>query len=459
MPTATSAATAVVTAGSGSVGPPPSDDALWQFVVYDRENNALADVSTIATNKKVSRRLSRPSSCTFTVPANHALVNTLHSDGQPIVAPGIRCVKVRYRPSASSDWTLWFNGLIWLVQDEGTEDMAYTSVTAFDPLMWFKFRWVRDQTGDFSTPTFYGQGSDPDAISGPDLIRQMVNNTVWNWSDNPGDYEGEFGLDSLTGTFDIESPPAWDMRGNLSNWPILMSDMFHLVTEAGGCDAWVDPVDDNDGYGTRIMGVLNAVNKAGTTSIVHFDYGMGDYSIRQIRRSLDIEGLCNKLWYYLGPPENVIDYATSEILIRRWKGNIQGDAFDSAPPTGPPTYSKDSGLPAEIAASRAAYDTAMDVRIYEDAEDENSNRPLFWHLWHTENRMRNQPREMLFVTPVRGAPFDVSSIVLGDIITINASDVLRQGFSAQQRVYGFDVEISDENVSSITELVCSADAE
>lgn len=474
MPSAVSAATGTVTAGSGSVGPPPEATQLWQFVIYDRANNALADITSIATSKKMSKRLSRPSVCSFQVPADSALVYTNHSDGYPILSVGRRALKVRYRPSAAHDWTLMFNGIIWYLEDQGGEDRADCRVDAYDPLLWAKFRYVRDDTGDFSTPEFFGNGSDPTKISGPDLVQQTLANSFWNsGTKGTGGYgdgyqDEEFGLDWGTGTFDVQVPPAYDLSATLSDFPILLSDFWRMLSDTGTCDIVVDPVDDTDGYGTNIMGILNAYTRAGNpSSPVHYDYGAGDYSIQSIRRRYDIDNLCNKLWYYLGPPQNVVDPATDEILIRRWLGNITKD--DPNLPDPPQTT-----IDAEIYASRSAYGVAMDVRIYDDNEatygyvvnpktgdieyrEIAANRPMYHYLWQFEHALRHEPREMLFVTPIRNAPFDPLAIGLGDEITINSTSALRQGFSATQRVYGWDVEIGDENSWQITNLVCSAD--
>jgi hypothetical protein len=456
---ATSTQSAVVAAGSGSVGAPPAPTALWQFVIYDRANVALADITTIATSKKLSRRLSRPASASFTVPANDALVATIHTDGYPILSAGRRCLKVRHRSSGSSPWAIWFNGVIWHVEDEGGVDSADTTATAFDAMMWLKFRYVMDGSGDLSTPTFVGRGPTTSKISGGDLIQQIVKNTNTR--------DGDTGLDTTRGSFSINVPPAWDLSAALTNYPITASDMLTVLTETGALDVTVDPVEDGSGLASSKTGILNGVSmKGGSLSPVHFDYGLGDYSVSGIRRSLDIDGLCNKLWYYLGPAQDVTDAVTGEVLIRRWMANIQGDDTRAETAGGPPNPPQTAVL-ADRAASRAAYGVAMDIHVYDGWGSDDGititgpyqNRAMYWRLWQMESTLRHHPREMLFVTPTVNAPFDPLALGLGDIITIKASPVLRGGFTAQQRLYGFDIDISDEEDQTITQLVTSADAE
>ena len=60
-------------------------------------------------------------------------------------------------------------------------------------------------------------------------------------------------------------PPAYDLSATLSDFPILLSDFWRMLSDTGTCDIVVDPVDDTDGYGTNIMGILNAYTRAGAS--------------------------------------------------------------------------------------------------------------------------------------------------------------------------------------------------
>jgi hypothetical protein len=280
------------------------------------------------------------------------------------------------------------------------------------------------------------------------MVQQMCANSISAGDGTAADCEGPLGLDVYSGVFDLQTPPGLDVMSNdLMDWPITMADMHSMLADTGGLDCWIDPV-DNVGD-TQVQGVLNAVNEAGRYRPgVHFDYGMGDFSIRQMRRSLDMDTITNKLWYYLGPKVSA-DPA-------RWKGSITG----TAPYKG---GSWDAEVLDMMNQSREAYGVYMSISVYDTMKDdrddsigENTYRPIFVDLWRSEMMLRAEPREMLFVTPIRDAPFSATDIQLGDIITVNSSSVLRYGFTnALQRVYGWDVSIDDNSVEAIEELVVS----
>jgi hypothetical protein len=241
------------------------------------------------------------------------------------------------------------------------------------------------------------------------------------------------------GHFDINSPPAPDLTVNWVDFPLLMSDVLTMLTDTGACDVWVDPL---EGSGSTI-GRLNAVTQAGNaSSIVHFDYGMGDYSIAQISRTKDMETICNKLRYLLGIRDG-----------NRWPGSIEATNADLPDPP-------QTAIDALIAASRADFGVYMDVKIHDDTDyvqgtTSLEQRPMFYRLWQNEALFRVTPREMLSVTPVNDPPFGMSTLGLGDTITINCSDAMREAFTAQQRVYGLDCSISENGVTSITEILTS----
>lgn len=448
---AASPAVGAVTAAADPSAPPGGylttgglpDVALWKFVLCMRDGTWLADVSAIASAKRLSIRLNRPAEAHATVPSSHALVNTLAEDGYPYLSVGRRLLKVYRRQTPADDYVLLHNGIIWHLEDEGDENVTKTQFTSYDPMMIWRFRPVRDATGDFSTPTF------ANPISPGAMIQQMCANSIGSIGDTSADREGPLGLDVYSGIFDLSTPPGLDVSQDMMDWPITMADMHTMLTDTGGLDVWIDPVEGD----ADVHGVLNAVNEAGRFRPgVHFDYGMGDFSIRGMKRSLDMDTITNKLWYYLGPKVSA-DPA-------RWKGSITGT---SPGRIGGVLQSWDPEVLQVMNDSRDAYGVYMSISIYDTMNDdrseeigENTYRAFFANLWRAEMMLRAEPREMLFVTPTRNAPFDIQDIQLGDVITINSSAVLRTGFTdALQRVYGLEVSIDDNAIEAIEELVVS----
>jgi hypothetical protein len=434
----------------GPWGPPPADRQLYQFIVCDRGLASsgiaeIADISQITLDKSWSRMLSRPASASCRMPSDHGLVNTLWDDGLPIVCEGIRTLKIRHRRTLDSPWVLVFHGIIWFVEDDGEEEASYTTINAFDPMAMFRYRMARDQTGNYARPNWPGLGLDPTRISGPDIIRQMVWNSVYNGG-SPFDYEGQIFLDTY-GSFDIDSPPAPDLSVHWLDFPMTIADVTTILTDTGVCDVWVDPL---EGDGDVVIGRLNAVTQAGNpASTVHFDYGLGDFSIAKINRTKDLETLTNKLRYLLG-----------ERTGNRWEGSIEATNSDLL--TDPQYSSAQAAINTLIANSRAKYGVFQSIQVHDDTDYKREDpggqqRPMYYRLWQGEQLFRVEPRELLTFTPRPDAPFSAVDIRLGDIITVNATDVIRQGFVAQQRIYGYTTEIDENAVSSLTQIVSSAE--
>ncbi len=453
MPTSTSAQTGVVTAGSSPPGAPlagtPAADYLWQFVICDRSGNELADISGLASAKTISRRLNRPAVATFKVPSWHGLVSTNHSDGSPILEVGNRALKVRRRDSVGAAWRIMFHGIVWHLEDSGDEDTIYTEVTAYDPMVWWRYRPARGYdysrltglltyNGNFSKPVFTVPGG---TITGPELLRIIIDNSRVSTDASIG--EGDLGL--TIGT--ITPGAGGDVSLDLVDTPYTIADIHRLLTDTSQVDAWINPLEGGGG----IMGELMAVDEAGSDkSWVHFQYGTGDYSVQRLRRERDMDSICNKLWYYLGP----------KLDKQHWRGNITATQADDGdfPFADPPQ----TAVLARMNASRSKYGVFMDIRIYDanENEAETRNRALYQRLWQTELYLRSEPREMLYVTPTRNAPFDVFDIEMGDTVRVSAFDGIRRGFTgAVQKVYGWTVQIDDDSVEQIVELATSPNNE
>jgi hypothetical protein len=391
MPASTTLATPIVLPRTVLWGTPAPAIALWKLVLADRQTDTnIADVTTIQKDLLWRRRLGRAAECHCRVPANDPLVNTIWSDGYPALSTGRRVLMLR-------------------------------------------FRLARDATGNATFPTFTWPQS------GPAFLRTLIRNSISN-SGPVFDSEGGMGLDVEHGTFDYSAP---DMTIQLTDWPTTIADIATLMISSGGTDTWVDPVDTTTaGWVTPgTLGMLNSVGQAGNpSSIVHFDYGMGDYSIDSIRRSEDMDTVINKLRYLLG----------KQIRPGHWLGSIE--ATNLSLPNPP-----QAAINAAQAASRAAFHVMQSWRVFDDNEDENDYRVAFGRLWQNEALFRAEPREMLFITPSKSSPFRPTQVALGDEITINVSNALRRPFSGRQRAFGYDVTISENGSEGLEELVTSAD--
>lgn len=389
-------------------------------------NTALADITSIAYDTAFTKRLNLPLTASFRVPCVHPLLSGDAGDGGPKLKSGNRALKIR------EDGTCRANLLVKRVERIGGRNSAWARVDCVDPrLLWLR-RWARDAGGSI----VQGNGTIgfPSPVSGPDIIKQLLDNSV-AWDDS-------IFLDTFYGEWDTAVPPAVDLGFVLKNWPIGLNTLIALLIQTGVVDVDIAPVDSTDGFPDDIMGVISAKSMIGSdvSGSVHFDYATGDFNASNARHTDDMSELANRIWYYLGPRRTPT----------RWQGNINSNDV----------------------LSQSIYGTWHSISIYEfDAETiPDATRAMFTQLQNTEMLLRKKPRELLHITPNYGqgsaaggapppAPF--TDYDVGDIVTQNVGDALGLGdfLTAQQRIYEFTGRISKEGALTVDELVTSADQE
>lgn len=432
--------------------------------IYDLASNELADISGIALEKSLKRRLNLARGFTITAPAADPLLTALADDGFPNLSVGDRKLIV-WEDGGPGDPPI-FHGRIHSTERVGNGTQNLVTLAAFDAFMELGYeaddragRTVRGSTvagtpgapygnydGNFINPKFVSSVGGQDEISGPDLILQTLTNTQnTGVESDPTPGEGPLPIDLTTGDFDLTVPPAVDLSVlNIMGWPILIGDFITLLVDTNVVDVDMRPVDPSEGFDPYVMVALSAVSRFGSdrSGTVHFDYWTGSKNVKQCRVTDDFATVCNKLYDYLGPPRGP----------NRWRGNIV--------PGSPGTL-------VDPSASRARYGgpgggQMMSIRVLDATGTENSSRPLYIALWNAEAGLRLDPRRMLFATPSPDAKalfqapqaFDV-----GDDVATNIGAALGLELAQAQRVYGFDKTWSRENVARISQIITSADAE
>jgi hypothetical protein len=418
--------------------------------LYDLDSNMLADISEISLEKSMSRILNGTRAFTINSFANHSLFTTVADDGYRNLRKGNRKLVV-WEDGITAPI---FHGRVFGVERKGTGGTKTpVAITAYDQWMELGYdsenragRVVRDDTGNFINPTFAGTGTGgAGVISGPDLVKQILTNSQGTDAESgaqPG--EGPLPID-LTGTFDVDVPPALDLSPvDSMDWPVLVGDFFQMLVQTGVVDIDMAPLEPGTGINLAaaadnlIMVALTALTRFGSdkSATVHFDYGTGSKNAKAFRHLEDFSTICNKLYDYLGP----------RIDQTHWKGNIT--------PGSP-------GTTINPAASRLLYGGQFfSLREFDSIGGENSSRPLYLASWNGEQGYRVEPRDLLYITPAAGdkALFDaLSDFDVGDDVGINLGGAAGIDLADSQRVYGFTKTWSRQNVASVSELLTSAE--
>lgn len=420
--------------GSGDLGNPSVSSihaiSVW---LYNLDTSEGVDISRIALTKRHAPRHNQPNSSTFVVevPAGHALVTDAFTDGYPAMRKGNR------KLLAWRDGDIIHNGRVFSVERNGDGRNNRAIITSMGPSMELGYesedragRPVRDETGNFIDPTF------DSPITGAELVFQILTNSqVVGDEGDPGG-EGPLPIDLTTGTF--SSTADLSPENNMS-WPILAGDFFKMLVDTDLIDIVWRPVDPAEGLDPYAMVAVSVVDLHGSdvSGTVHFDYWTGSFNAKNARHVEDFATINNKLYDYLGP----------RIDKQHWAGNIT--------PGSP-------GTTADPTDSRTLYGGQfMQIRVYDANDVENTVRPLFLKLWDAEQRLRMEPRDVLFLTPSPDSkalfqPYTDYS--LGDLIAVNVGGDFGVNIAGIQRVYGWDVEWDRQGIERVTNIIVTADA-
>lgn len=428
--------------------------------VRKRDGTVLEDISSICMDKQLIRRLNRPASFTFRVPSY--MINEVQDDSRPLLTPGRRQIAV-YLDSTGG---LFFHGIVWSIEEDGDEDMVYSRVTCYDPMILWRYRPARDDVDSFSGAA--GNLSDPSFIQrnkfGGPIMEEILTASESPgriFPAGPGDpslAEGPLWIDLSLSTF---TGGGSDLSGAPTNWPMTIAEIATLLTNTGELDIVLTPVIgslvDYDGTPTYFMNMATLATYTGNygvdrTATVHFDYATGDNNARLFRRSHSMETIANKIYYYLGP----------RMDQQHWRSNVTGYHPDL--PGSAVT------LLGEIVTSRQELGVFMQQSIYDnfgtgEGGSESSAYQLFIRQWMVESLLRLDARRMVYLTPVRsgttlpqgGDVFEPGDFDIGDLVTINVGAKARAAESGAQRIYAYTIDIDDDGVEALGELVASPD--
>lgn len=391
-------------------------------------------------NKQIKRRLNRPAMCSFRVPSY--LVRDIQFDGRPLLCTGYRTLSVTLDATG-----LFFHGIVWTIHEDGDEDMVYSQVTCYDPMVIWRYRPARDlvdsysgEAGNLSDPSFLARN-----MTGPQIMEEILLASE-NPALIPGEAEGPTRLNLSASTF---ATGGSDLSGAPTNWPMTIAEIASLLTNTGELDIIIEPTIEL-GIPSNLGRVhcFNGDYGNDLTSSVHFDYAAGDFNARLFRRTEDMSTIANKNFYFLGP----------RLDQQHWRSNVTGDHPDLPNPPGGKVHPAPTGpLGVLIASSRNELGVYMQIGIYDNFGSEFAAYPLFLRQWQVESLLRANPRNMVYITPVRNGAFGPGDFDVGDLITVNIGDKARVTESGAQRVYAYTIDIDDDAVEALGELETSPD--
>jgi hypothetical protein len=402
------------------------------------------DVTSCVESGSVTRTLNRPSQSTLRI----------YSD---CTGEGDGCSKVKVYIGG----TLFFHGFVTQISTEGQADGAIISeFTCQDPMFLWQWRPARDgvygasldpdnpgnnDVGDFSKPSFMLIGY------APQIMYEIL--TQSEVDADPADGEGTLFTDIAYvagGITDVSGAPV--------DWPMSIMEVFELLNSTGVLDCVMFPIDS--GGDMARLEIYNGDYGFDRTGSVSLDYATGSYNVSAVRMVEDSSNICNKLWYYLGPR---VKTSRDPAGDQHWKANITASR---AGVQAMPGY---AAMIEERNDSRENCGVRMEVKIFDGEGDEAPSRAtaLYERLWFVEQKLRNNPRTLVHVQPVRTSenmmlptgvtPVSVGDFDIGDLVSVNAGDIIRGGFSGAQRVYGYTVNFNENGVLEMGEIMTSAD--
>lgn len=394
------------------------------------------DVTNLCVAGSWTRRLNRPSQAQVTIPFTST-----------VGGPGSRLKIVNGGSTV-------FHGMILLVETNPEENFGYTVYNATDPMELWQWRPVRDDTCDFSMPTII-----EDYLTGPQIMEAALNNSENCGGGGDDDEEGPLFL--TIGSFETD---GCNLLGAPTDWPMTIAQLASLLISTGCLDLVITPTDPGGG----VMGTVDGYNgDYGTdrSGSVVFEYGTGAFNISKFRRVQDMTTMSNKIWYFAGPR---ILTPSDPGGNQHWCFNVTGD--DPGLPDPIPNGASLATLLANRASSRSTYGVRMDIQIFDAGECTPSDptaeccggdpltatfRELYRRRWETESWIRQQPRDLVHVTPTRETA--IGSFDIGDLVGI---EIPVLGINAAQRVYEYTVSwTAEDSTLALSELQTSPTAD
>lgn len=383
-----------------------ADQAKWRIVLCDLLGQELQVITTVAAAKRFSFKLKKPWSFTFTADASDPRIAGTHADGWPYLSKLRRTIKALRLENGV--YVPKFTGVVWQTHVQ-VADSASVAVSCFDVMKRLDRRRVFN-SGSYDLLVQFGAGS-PDAVDalitdGIQIAKTIVQRTIT--------IEGAIGISLDPGLGAVfESAPATVARWERKK---VAPALMELADTFNGFDFRFQPVDRVDGT----LAVMQAYSRIGSykpSAMLAWD--VPPHTAASMEWMDDGETVANAITA-VGGGENAAGHLTS--------------AQTSAP-------------------SISAIGQYSDVSVYNSI----LLQELLDDLALEEINFRAYGKETVMSVPVAPpkGPFPWDDFDLGDFVYVAASARAKGGFSGAQRVWGFDVAVSDEDVETCEAIYTS----
>jgi hypothetical protein len=295
-----------------------------------------------------------------------------------------------------------YAGYVWNLSDVGDADTYKTKVVCFDPLQRMARRLCRDSGNAVPANGIVSFVS----TEGELIIRGLIGRS------NAGG-----GVSGLTTS--ASGPSGHGLTVDFE-W----RDIAAAITEicqGTGLNVYVEPQDTTDGY----LGVITIADSPTSVAANKLVWGGPTHNASRVERTEDMTGLANDLHLF---------------------GVASGQG------TRPIAARTDSG-------SITTYGRYEDVMSFGDITQQG----YLDALADKAIALRKSPRILAKFTPQPdpGSPNALNPFTdfkLGYLVDVYAGPKLRGGFSGQQRIWGFDIDLDDNAVERVSAIYTGADA-
>jgi hypothetical protein len=390
----------------------------WRFLFTDLNCVTTTWADGLLTSRTISKTLGQPTTIEAQVVSDDPRVNTIFSDGYPLVAQSNRLCFAFRREGGTPPWVCRAAGILMSPEDQGTTDIATTHFTAYDPRQLLAARPC--MTADGTLPGSPGLRFFD--TTGDQIVTTLLERTIAN--------EGGCFIDAGVahggtlfwgGTIETTDPIDFTIQQGT-----MVGEAWSTLEQTGNLDIVLTPIYDplrRPGYTHE----LSVYRLAGTERYgAIFGWDRLNRAVAQIERMHDGTpgSFFNKVQYYAGqggPP---------------------------VPLTGPLVNTE----------SVAAFGSYWAQQFFPALTDTDPTGAAVLALAAQALVLAKQGKRTLTITPTpERAPVPFLAYDVGDRVPVYASSRLRVTADGLQRVQGMPIQIADDDIERIGGLLCSPD--